>query len=87
MGTVRHIHIAHQASQPMRALPQAAIRAGQGMVGDRYANKIGRYSGDPKPGRHITMIEEEVIEAIARTRGYLLALMKADATSPRAVYA
>ncbi len=52
MGTVRHIHIAHQASQPMRALPQAAIRAGQDIVGDRYANKIGRYSGDPKPGRH-----------------------------------
>ncbi len=26
MGTVRHIHIAHQASQPMLALPQAEIR-------------------------------------------------------------
>ncbi len=69
MGTVRHIHIAHQASQPMRALPQAEIRAGQGIVGDRYANKIGRYSGAPKPGRHITMIEEEVIEAIAQDQG------------------
>ena len=69
MGIVRHIHIAHLASQPMLALPQAEIRVGQGIVGDRYANKIGRYSGAPKPGRHITMIEEEVIEAIAQDQG------------------
>jgi MOSC domain-containing protein YiiM len=69
MGTIEHIHIAHEASSPMMALSEAEVIAGQGIKGDRYASKVGHYSADARPGRHITLIEAEVIEEIAQVRG------------------
>lgn len=66
MATVEYIHIAPGASKPMIMLPEAEIIAGRGIKDDRYATKTGHYSADPKPGRHVTLIEAEVIEEIAR---------------------
>jgi MOSC domain-containing protein YiiM len=69
MGRVEHIHIAHEAAKPMLPLREAEIIAGQGISGDRYACKLGYYSHDPKPGRHLTLIEAEVLEDISRQLG------------------
>jgi MOSC domain-containing protein YiiM len=68
MATVEYIHIAPEASKPMIMLPEAEVIAGAGIKDDRYANKSGYYSAGPKPGRQVTLIEAEVIEAIARER-------------------
>ncbi|MBU6424015.1 MAG: MOSC domain-containing protein [Chloroflexi bacterium] len=49
----------------MRSLPQVLAVAGVGLDGDRYATGRGYYSNDPEPGREITLIEIEVLEALA----------------------
>ena len=69
MGTVEYIHIASEASKPMTALSEAEIVEGKGIEGDRYANKIGYYSDHPEPGRHVTLIEIEVLDDIAQQLG------------------
>lgn len=65
-GSVISIHIAAEASAPMaeRAVVQAV--AGKGLIGDRYFEKVGFYSGTPGPLREISLIEEETLEALAR---------------------
>ena len=57
----------------MVALQEAELVAGQGIKGDRYAQGRGHWSSNPQPGRHVTMIEAEVLEDIARTQGMPLA--------------
>ena len=49
----------------MEELDEAKLIAGRGIEGDRYFNGIGTYS--PKPDvREVTLIEMEVLDAIAR---------------------
>jgi len=64
-GRLLHIHIAERASAKMEELDEAELIAGRGIEGDRYFNGIGTYS--PKPdAREVTLIEMEVLDAIAR---------------------
>ena len=64
-GCLLHIHIAARASLAMEELEQAKLVAGRGIEGDRYFSGTGTYS--PKPdAREVTLIEMEVLEAIAR---------------------
>ncbi|WP_392713765.1 MOSC domain-containing protein [Rhizobium ruizarguesonis] len=64
-GRLLHIHIAPAASYEMEELTEAQLIAGRGIVGDRYYLGTGTYS--PKPDvREITLIEVEVLEAIAK---------------------
>jgi MOSC domain-containing protein YiiM len=64
-GRVLHIHIAEKASAAMQELEEAKLVPGRGIEGDRYFNGIGTYS--PKPDvREVTLIEMEVLDAIAR---------------------
>ena len=64
-GRLLHIHIAARASLAMEELEQAKLVAGRGIEGDRYFSGTGTYS--PKPdAREVTLIEMEVLEAIAR---------------------
>jgi hypothetical protein len=64
-GRLLHIHIAERASLAMAELDEAKLIAGRGIEGDRYFNGIGTYS--PKPDvREVTLIEMEVLDAIAR---------------------
>lgn len=69
MGTIEHIHIASEASKPMVPLLEAEVIAGRGIEGDRYASKTGTYSQNPTPGRHVTLIEAEVIDDVAQRLG------------------
>lgn len=73
MGTIKHIHMASEASKPMVSLLEAEVIGGAGIAGDRYAHKTGTYSHYSAPGRHVTLIEAEVIEDIAQRLGIPLA--------------
>jgi MOSC domain-containing protein YiiM len=72
-GELLHIHIAPKASAPMDALPEARLVSGTGLEGDRYATRLGTYSKNHHIDRQATLIEVEVLEALARDRGIQLA--------------
>lgn len=68
-GTVVSIQIAPEAAAPMVRLDQVEAVPGKGLAGDRYFHKAGTYSERPGPGRQVTLIEAEAIEALARESG------------------
>ena len=72
-GELLHIHVASNAAAPMEELREARLVAGIGIEGDRYATGLGTYSKRPHIDRQVTLIEVEVLEAIARDRGITLA--------------
>ena len=57
----------------MEPLRQANLVAGVGLDGDRYANRLGTYSTNHHIDRQATLIESEVLEALARDRAIDLA--------------
>src|SRR5271165_3015407 len=72
-GELLHIHVALKASAPMDALSEVRLVAGVGLEGDRYATGLGLYSKRPHIDRQVTLIEVEVLEALARDRNIELA--------------
>lgn len=68
-GVVVSLQIAKSAGEPMVPVIEARAIAGQGLEGDRYFKNIGTYSDNPKPGRNLTLIEAEAIEALRRDYG------------------
>jgi hypothetical protein len=64
-GTLLHIHVAPAASYEMEPLDEATLIAGRGIEGDRYCLGTGTYSKLPAV-RDVTLIEVEVLEALAR---------------------
>ena len=68
-GKLEHIHITPKGREPMVALAEAKLIAGQGIEGDRYLLGAGTYSMKPEPGRQVTLIEAETLEALARDNG------------------
>ena len=57
----------------MHALTDARLVAGIGIEGDRYATGLGAYSKKHHIDRQVTLIEVEVLEALARDRSIELA--------------
>lgn len=72
-GQLLHIHIAPAAGALMRRLEHAALVAGVGIEGDRYASRTGTYSAKHHIDRQITLIEAETLEALARDHDIELA--------------
>jgi MOSC domain-containing protein YiiM len=72
-GELLHIHIAQRAAAPMQSLSKANLIAGTGIEGDRYATRLGTYSKMHHIDRQVTLIEVEVLEALARDRNIELA--------------
>jgi MOSC domain-containing protein YiiM len=68
-GTLQHIHITAKAREAMQELAEAKLVAGSGIEGDRYSLGTGTYSMKPEPGRQVTLIEAETLEALARDHG------------------
>lgn len=68
-GELLGIHVASAASAAMAELDEAKLIAGVGIEGDRYATGLGTYSKRPHIDRQVTLIEVEVLEALARDRG------------------
>ncbi len=48
----------------MEARASAQVEVGRGLVGDRYALDTGTFSKKVATGRHVTLIEQEAIDAI-----------------------
>jgi MOSC domain-containing protein YiiM len=73
MGRVESIHIATTAEATMRGVAEIRAIAGVGLEGDRYATRTGTFSAKPKPGRQVTLVEVEAIEALEWELGLKLA--------------
>src|SRR2546423_15314955 len=65
-GEVVSIHIADRAEARVRSVDHVRAVPGKGLEGDRYFLETGTYSDRPGPGREVTLIESEAIEARAR---------------------
>ncbi len=65
-GAVHSIHLAPVASEPTVSVEQAHAVPGKGLEGDRYYNPEGGAAEDHDPGRELTLIEIETIEALQR---------------------
>src|SRR5881296_4651560 len=65
-GEIVAIHIADEAEARMRSVDRIRAVPGKGLEGDRYFRESGTYSDRPGPGREVTLIESEAIEAMAR---------------------
>ncbi len=72
-GRIESIHIATTAEAAMQGVSGIAAIAGVGLEGDRYATRKGSFSAKPKPGRQLTLVEAEAIEALERELGLVLA--------------
>lgn len=68
-GSVEHIHIADITGGPVRSVGSIEAVAGRGLTGDRNH----RQPGDESPGRDLTLVEAENLEALARDEGIVLA--------------
>lgn len=70
IGRVVGIYVAPQAGNPMTAKEAVTAERGHGLVGDRYHGGAGTWSGGNRsgPGRQVTLIERETVEAIRRDR-------------------
>ena len=71
-GRLEAIFIASSGEAPMRAFHEIAAIEGVGLDGDRYATRSGSFSARPKPGRQLTLIEAEAIEALEFELGLVL---------------
>ena len=66
-GTLAQIFITQVKAAPMQARAEIQVRAGAGLQDDRYARQAGTFSTPPeKLGRHVTLIEQEAIDAVPR---------------------
>ena len=67
LGWVESIHVASRERVPMSRVEWVRAIAGKGLEGDRYLLGTGCYSGRAyaDEGRHVTLIEAEVLEALA----------------------
>jgi len=72
-GELLNIHIASKASAPMLALSEVRLLAGNGLEGDRYSTGLGTFSKKRHIDRQATLLEVEVLEALARDREIELA--------------
>jgi MOSC domain-containing protein YiiM len=68
-GSVEGIFVAAEAEGATRPVEEVEAVAGKGLEGDRYFAGGGTFFEERKPGQHITLIEAEAIEGLARETG------------------
>lgn len=66
IGEVVAIFIAPEKSVPLVSKKEIRAVAGKGLEGDRYFKQTGTYSRKTEPGRQVTLIEMETLEALNR---------------------
>jgi len=69
IGKVEGIYITPNRGEPTELVEQVHVVPGMGIEGDRYFIRHGMGNVDSKPGREITLIEMEAIEAIYQEDG------------------
>jgi len=67
-GRLIAIHVAAAKAERLSSVAWVQAVAGQGLEGDRYSKRAGTYSKKHHPGREVTLIESEAIEAAARDK-------------------
>ena len=67
-GSVVSISIAPAESEPTRLVDEVRAIAGRGLEGDRYCKPAGEAWEDP--GKEITLIAAEAIDAMSRESGF-----------------
>lgn len=72
LGTIEAIHLAPEAGAPVVPVERVRAIPGVGLEGDRYARRVGFYSGDEAGDRDLTLIEAEVLEDLAAREGIRL---------------
>lgn len=65
-GRLIAIHVAAEKAGRLSATAESRAVAGRGLEGDRYGKRAGTYSKRHHPGREVTLIESEALEAAAR---------------------
>jgi MOSC domain-containing protein YiiM len=73
-GTVVAIYIGAAAAESLVSVEEARAVAGRGLEGDRYFEGVGTWSRFPEPGRQISLIEIETLEALERDHRISLGL-------------
>ena len=65
-GTVLTLHTTKRMAEVMNEALILRCIAGKGIDGDRYMLGTGTYSKKPEPGRQLTIIESEELEALIK---------------------
>ena len=73
-GEVIGIFLAPDEGADVVEVSEVRAVSGRGLEGDRYYNHAGKFSHKENPGREVTLIESEAIEALAQDHGVNLAL-------------
>lgn len=84
-GTVISLQIASAAKAAMQLVEEVRAVPGKGLESDRYFSGTGAFSDSPGPGREITLIESEAVEAVNRSLGRKLGTQFAPADFRRNV--
>jgi MOSC domain-containing protein YiiM len=63
-GSIHAIFLGSSAGAALTAVTEVRALVGRGLEGDRYARGAGSFSRWPGAGRQVTLIEQEVIEAV-----------------------
>jgi steroid delta-isomerase-like uncharacterized protein len=63
-ATVASLHITDAAGDEIKCVEEVRAVAGRGLEGDRYFLATGTYSDRPEPGREVTLIESEAVDAL-----------------------
>jgi MOSC domain-containing protein YiiM len=69
LGEVQSIWIAPEEGAPVRSVAEVKAVAGKGLEGDRYFKLGGTFSRKQVPGREVTLVEAEAVEALERDYG------------------
>lgn len=64
IGKILGIYIGEKACQSLQSMNEVEAVAGRGLRGDRYFLKQGCFSNYRGRGRHLTLIESEVLESL-----------------------
>ena len=63
-GVVEALLTAPRAEDTVQTRRSVELRAGRGIVGDRYFDGIGTFSASEKHGQQLTLVEAEVLDAL-----------------------
>src|SRR5438034_11848708 len=72
MGRVEGIYLAPEPEAPTAPVERARVVAGRGPEGDRKYRPDGEPPAEAGPGRDLTLIEAEAVEALASETGIVL---------------
>ncbi len=72
-GEVLYIHIAPTAKAAPTRVKSVRAEPGRGLEGDRYYARAGTYSEEGGPGREVTLVASEALEALEAEFGVKLA--------------